>query len=920
MKKIFYTIILLSGLAATVNAQSGKISAILDKEPANNEADLNANAAATAQLGEQGISEMLAMLQTNGTADNTRIYDAISGFSFCSTQPGKEAWRNMAVQAYVKALPKAPDAYNQAFIISQLQTLASDASVPALKNYLADKRLCDPAARALVKVGTPAAKVALRSALRAAKDSCQLSIVEALGDIKDGPAAPAIGGLIGKDKNLDKVCLYALAQIGSPASSALMSSAAKNAGYSYDETDATSSYILYLKNLSLRGTPNKLKAEHLAKSLWDETNSDKLIHTHTAALRLLADLTGGMATGRFVEAAKSSNAQYRAAAMEMAGKHLDPQIIPVWTREFPKGNSTEKVAIITMLGDHKAVTALPAINKELRSTDTAVVIAAVTASGKLGQNNSLDNLLEVLKNGNKGEDMAVQNALLTMKGAGLPARVGTALPDMPASGQPALINFLAARRAHAQIDLVTPLLKSGDPAVRAAAYGSLKQLAGRENLNQLFSLLAASDQASETAEIQEAIIAVFAHSDNKAGLSAMVLPQMGSASADRKTLYFNILAAVGDKPSLNAVSNAFDTGDAATKQAAITALSQWADLSAAPELLVIARKTTDAGLKDQALKGYVNTISGSNYPPEEKVIYLRDAMEVAQTVPQKKMILEDAGDLKVFPALVFESEYLDNPALQLVAANALSNIALSDKNFYGDAVKQWLNKAILIKKGGDADYEKVAIRKFIAEMPADPGLVPLFNNRDLSGWKGLVGNPITRSKMDAATLAREQAKADSAMRKGWYVKDSVLNFSGDGENLCTTKQYRNFEMYVDWKIEPKGDAGIYLRGSPQVQIWDTSRVDVGAQVGSGGLYNNQAHQSKPLKLADNAINDWNNFHIIMKDDRVTVYLNGVLVVDNVVMDNYWDRSLPIFPKEQIELQAHGTHVYYRDIYIRELPD
>jgi len=125
-------------------------------------------------------------------------------------------------------------------------------------------------------------------------------------------------------------------------------------------------------------------------------------------------------------------------------------------------------------------------------------------------------------------------------------------------------------------------------------------------------------------------------------------------------------------------------------------------------------------------------------------------------------------------------------------------------------------------------------------------------------------------------------------------------------------------MYVDWKIEPKGDAGIYLRGSPQVQVWDTSRVEVGAQVGSGGLYNNQKNPSKPLKLADNAINDWNTFRIIMKADRVTVYLNGELVVDNVILENYWDRKQPIFAMEQLELQAHGTLVAYRDIYVKEL--
>jgi hypothetical protein len=130
-------------------------------------------------------------------------------------------------------------------------------------------------------------------------------------------------------------------------------------------------------------------------------------------------------------------------------------------------------------------------------------------------------------------------------------------------------------------------------------------------------------------------------------------------------------------------------------------------------------------------------------------------------------------------------------------------------------------------------------------------------------------------------------------------------------------------MYVDWKIiddhKGQGDAGIYLRGSPQVQIWDTTRHSAGAQVGSGGLYNNQVHESKPLKVADNKLDEWNTFHIIMKADRVTVYLNGQLVTDNVILENYWDRKQPIFPIEQIELQAHGSPVAYRDLYVKELP-
>ena len=215
-----------------------------------------------------------------------------------------------------------------------------------------------------------------------------------------------------------------------------------------------------------------------------------------------------------------------------------------------------------------------------------------------------------------------------------------------------------------------------------------------------------------------------------------------------------------------------------------------------------------------------------------------------------------------------------------------------------------------------SDYQMI-------QEPLKNGFTALFNGKDLSGWKGLVANPIKRSNMDAQTLAEAQAKADAEMRESWKVVDGELQFVGHGDNITTLKKYGDFEMLVDWKIiddgKQEGDAGIYLRGTPQVQIWDNARVKVGAQVGSGGLYNNQVNESKPLKVADKKLGEWNTFHIIMKADRVTVYLNGELVTDHVILENYWDKKMPIFAEEQIELQAHGSPVSYRNIYIKELP-
>jgi hypothetical protein len=179
---------------------------------------------------------------------------------------------------------------------------------------------------------------------------------------------------------------------------------------------------------------------------------------------------------------------------------------------------------------------------------------------------------------------------------------------------------------------------------------------------------------------------------------------------------------------------------------------------------------------------------------------------------------------------------------------------------------------------------------------------------------------LKRAKLTKAELAKKQIAANIKMVKNWSVKEGSIWFNGSGDNLCSIKDYGDFELLVDWKITKKGDSGIYLRGSPQVQIWDTSRVEVGAQVGSGGLYNNQKNVKDPIKVADNPVGDWNSFRIIMIGEKVTVWLNGILVVDNVTLENYWDRSIAIYPKGAIELQAHGTDLAFSNIYVKEISE
>ncbi len=303
----------------------------------------------------------------------------------------------------------------------------------------------------------------------------------------------------------------------------------------------------------------------------------------------------------------------------------------------------------------------------------------------------------------------------------------------------------------------------------------------------------------------------------------------------------------------------------------------------------------------------------------QHLLLLQDKMEKASNPIQKRKLLAEAEHLPGFGSFMFVSKFLNDAETNQDAARIVCKLAMSDKNIRGADVRAALEKAIDLLHGEDSAILVSKTNAYLKLLPYDYGFVNLFNGKDLTNWKALVDNPIARAKMSDAALQAAEKIANEKTKGDWIAKDGLLIFTGHGDNLATEKKYGDFEMYVDWKITAQGDAGIYLRGTPQVQIWDTSRHDVGAEVGSGGLYNNQKHVSKPLVVADNKIGEWNTFHIIMKGEKVTVYLNGILVTDNIVLENYWDHNLPIFTKEQIELQAHGTYVAYRNIYVKELP-
>jgi hypothetical protein len=206
------------------------------------------------------------------------------------------------------------------------------------------------------------------------------------------------------------------------------------------------------------------------------------------------------------------------------------------------------------------------------------------------------------------------------------------------------------------------------------------------------------------------------------------------------------------------------------------------------------------------------------------------------------------------------------------------------------------------------------------------GYEALFNGRDLSGWYGMKDfNPYEFAQLSADEQAARREAGTADAKQHWTVDNGELVNDGAGAYLTTERDFENIDFWIDYKTVAQADSGIYLRATPQVQIWDFTEAggkwNLGADKGSGGLWNNAPGSpgKDPLVLADRPFGQWNRFRIRQIGARTSVWLNDQLVVDDAPMHNYWDRTKPLIRRGPIQLQTHGGEIRWRNLFLREIP-
>ena len=893
---------------------AGRVAALLARFPAPDPATKDALCAELVRLGPAAVIDICGRLLPPGAGDDSAAEFALNGLAVHVKRSGAEGERLMFASALVKALGSTGDKEVKAFLISQLQLAGGDESVKTLAGYLSDERLAEPAAQALLAIRAGDTDRIFLGALDKAPASVKTTLLKALGELHSRRAVQELLLLAEHgDEALRQAALFALAEIGDPAGEPALARV-RVAASLQERSAAPILYLRFARRLveSGRATQGLRIARALVKTYTAGGEST----VAGQALALIVQVLGARALPDLLAAADNPDTALRGQALRLATTLPGPEVTAAWVEKARAAGPDFQAATIAMLEARGDKAAIPFILESLRSADAFVRLTAIPAVVTLAGKDSVPAVLPFFNSDDETEVAAAKNALLLFPAAIAIPETLKILASVPVAGRAALVEILGEKGTADELPRLFAFAGSPDLAVRVAAAKALGNLASAGELPQLLDLLFVAADAEEDVELQNAIVDVAARTPDPVNRADGILEVMARTPGAARGKVLRLLPRLGGEKALRAVVADAASLDAEVQAAAVFALSQWPEPAAMDGLLTIIKTTDNRKYLLLALEGYTRLAVRVSGPPEKRLALLRDVLALVQDDADKKTLLRALPRVRLMETFLLIGKFLENAALREEAARALFEFAS-----WQAVEERWLSAhqaiSLLRQAAGllaDREERELASRT-IDDRLRQGGFVKLFDGRSFAGWKGLVADPPRRAKMTAEELRKAQAEADASMRAHWRVEDGRLVFDGAGESLCTAKDYGDFELLVDWMIGPHGDSGLYLRGSPQVQVWDPADHPEG----SGGLYNNQKGPNKPAVAADNPAGSWNTFRVIMLGERVTVYLNDTSVVDSVVLENYWERDQPIYATGQIELQAHGNLLWFRNIYLREIP-
>jgi HEAT repeat protein len=792
------------------------------------------------------------------------------------------------------------------FLLQQLGLCGGDDSLDFLIEYLYRDHFKDAAIRAMIEINSQKAATILSDRLESLPVSCQVAAIKSLGELKYQDAGPIILQFVGSDHQmLRKMASYSVANIGYlPAESALRNQT--EASESEEKNRAIDNFVLWVINLD----DQNIKSQQIAEIIYNKNNLYLSNHRLTA----LDDCIQNNCPDLYehLNFLMSENDQKLAIASLHMTRVIHDNKMTDWLIG-QLNQSPIRSEIVRELGKRGDSRALTALYTGLSDTSYVIQKETIRSIRKLGGFDILFKQLSTCEN-EKLCDLLVHEMVWIKKEQLIPGISGIISGDINPESKRAIIDIISERKLHEHISFVRNSLHDDHVKVRIAAISTVKNLEDQQSLETLIAGFFKISNEKEADQTTKSVIHLLRSSEERAHhLKNLATNNSDSMPSSNKN-YLAVLKGVGGLQAYHMLQSEIHNAKIENSSEVLEVLYEWPDELALDTLLVMANTSPQLREKIKSIRASLGILRENALSDQVKMDYYRRLMTAAPRTEEKQLVLAGVMLVQSEEALDFVIAQLNDPELRPTTVRMMAQILNDEESAY---ISSDISQKLLTMQ-----FPQDSIKKYFSEQ-IDPdwnqpleGFVALFNGNDLSGWKGLVADPVQRKNISQNQLDSLQKIANDDMRSHWFVDAGILRFDGKGKNLCTIKEYKNFELLVDWKIEKSGDSGIYLRGMPQVQIKD-QYLEMG---GSGGLYNNNIGENRPLEIADREPGEWNRFRIIMIGNRVTVYLNRRLVVDNVRMENYWEREKEAYETGSIELQAHNSTLYFRNIYIKELPD
>lgn len=522
----------------------------------------------------------------------------------------------------------------------QLAICATKASVPTLAALLPDPDLSHMARYALEPLQDPSVDEAFRDALGKTTDRCRIGVIHSIGVRRDAKAVPALIALLP-----DPFAASALARIGTPDAIAAIEKG----------LPATAAACLIAA-----GTKPELYEKLTAASI--------PVPIRIGATAGAIQARGAAGIPALVQLLRNDDPAMFGVALRLTREWNEPKVTAALGAEVGKLAADRQELLIRALGDRGDRAIVPA----LLAIRTAASIQTLT---QLRETSAVPMFVELVLGGRELAPVA-QAALVSLPGKEADDAALALLGNADAKIRALGVSLVGQRRIAGSVPTLLKAAGDSDAAVRTAAVRAAGELATAKEFPLLVDLLLKS-KASADADAAESAITAVCIREAKPEMSDALCAALPQAAGPSKIALLRALRSAGGAKALAAIRTAAADKDAEIRDTALRSMCEWPTPEALPELVNLAKTSSDAKFKILALRGWLRLAPQQEGSVEKKAASLKEAAALVTRDEERQTLLSSLGQVPSAESLTLASSFLATPRLKETAC--VTCVAIAEK-------------------------------------------------------------------------------------------------------------------------------------------------------------------------------------------------------------------------------------------------